>query len=67
MNTRTGEIHDMQDGESMDAFARRIGCLPSDVVPLARRPDGVCKKCNGTGAIRRGLFSKRFKPCPCVL
>lgn len=66
MDTRTGIIHDMRDGETIDDLARRLGGRPKDFVPVARRPDGVCPKCKGTGAIRRGLSSKRFKPCECV-
>lgn len=67
MDTRTGLIHDMQDGETMEQFAARLGGKPKDFVPVARHADGVCPKCKGTGAVRRGLFSKRFKPCECVL
>lgn len=40
---------------------------PSDFTPVARLPDGVCKKCGGKGSRRAGFFSKRFKPCECVL
>lgn len=67
MDTRTGLIHELHEGETMEDFARRLEGKPSDFVPVARKPDGVCPKCKGTGAIRRGLFSKRLKPCQCVL
>lgn len=67
MDTRTGEIHEMNARETMDDFARRLGGQPSDFVPVARPADGKCPKCKGTGSVRRGMFSKRFKPCECVL
>ena len=51
----------------MADFARRLSGKVSDFVPVARQADGVCPKCKGTGARKRGLFSKRFKPCECVL
>lgn len=27
-------------------------------------PNSDCRKCKGTGSVRRGLSSKRRKPCP---
>lgn len=67
MDTRTGLIHEMQPGESLEDLERRLNAKRGDLVPVARPADGVCPKCKGTGAVRRGLFSKRFKPCECVL
>lgn len=67
MDTRTGLIHEFHESETIEQFAARLGGKPKDFVEAARKPDGTCQKCNGTGAIRRGLFSKRFKPCSCVL
>ena len=67
MDTRTGQIHEMHAGETIESFAARLSGKPSDFVPVARQADGVCPKCKGTGARKRGLFSKRFKPCECVL
>jgi hypothetical protein len=67
MNTNTGTIHEIQFNESLNDFAKRLGGKPSDFVQVARHADGVCQKCKGTGAIKRGLFSRRFKPCSCVL
>ncbi len=67
MDTRTGEIHEMLEGETLPQFARRLGGQPKDFVPVAHRPVGQCPKCHGTGAVKRGLFSRRFKPCECVL
>lgn len=67
MDTRTGQIHELRDGETIDDLAQRLGGQPKDFVPVARPADGACPKCKGTGAVRRGLFSKRFKPCKCVL
>ena len=66
MDTRTGLIHEMQPGETLRDMERRLNAQPGDLVPVARKSDGVCPKCKGTGAVRRGIFSKRFKPCVCV-
>lgn len=65
MDTRDGAIHLMNPGETMPDFAKRH--KPSDFVPVARVAPAACPKCKGTGSLRRGLFSKRFKPCGCVL
>lgn len=67
MDTRTGIIHDMNPGETIEQFAARLGGKPSDFMPVARHADGVCPKCKGTGKRKAGLFSRRFKPCECVL
>ena len=67
MDMRTGLIHELKEGETLETLAAQLGGKPKDFVPVARRADGVCPKCKGTGAVRRGLFSKRFKPCECVL
>lgn len=68
MDTRTGQIHEMLEGETMESFAARMKGKLSDFVPVAHAAAiKDCPKCKGTGAIRRGLFSKRFKPCDCVL
>lgn len=67
MDTRTGKIYDLPEGVSIKSLAKEIGAKPSDLVPVGRRPDGTCRRCNGTGAVRRGLFSKRFKPCRCTM
>lgn len=66
MDTRTGEIHELGPGESIAALARQLGGVPKDFVPVNHLPSPVCPKCKGTGAIRKGLFSKRFKPCKCT-
>lgn len=66
MDTRTGEIHEMQTGETLEDFARRLGGVPKDFVPVGHAPSAVCRKCGGTGAVRKGIFSKRFKPCICT-
>lgn len=67
MDTRTGIIHEMRPGETPEEFALRLGGRKSHFVAVARQADGKCSKCNGTGAIKKGLNSKRFKPCSCVL
>ena len=67
MDMRTGLIHELKEGETLETLAAQLGGKPKDFTPVARQADGVCPKCKGTGAVRRGLFSKRFKPCECVL
>ena len=67
MDTRTGIIHELNEGETLEDLRRKLKALEDDIVPVARPADGKCPKCNGTGAVRCGLFSKRFKPCECVL
>lgn len=66
MDTRTGQIHEMADNESFEDFVKRIGVDPSYLVSVENIPDATCKKCNGTGAVRKGMFSKRWKPCGCT-
>jgi hypothetical protein len=68
MDTRTGEIHELPPGESIRDLARRLGGKVSDFVQVATNtPNATCKKCDGNGFVKRGLNSKRFKPCKCVL
>lgn len=67
MDTRTGLIHEMKPGETLQYLERRLNAQFGDLVPVSRQADGVCPKCKGTGSVRRGMFSKRFKPCQCVL
>jgi hypothetical protein len=65
MDQRTGQIHPL-NGRTLAELAAAENGKVSDFVPVARHPDGTCRRCNGTGAVRRGLFSKRFKPCRCT-
>jgi hypothetical protein len=65
MDTRTGIVHELAAGENLGSLARRVGGLESDFVPVAGKP-GPCRKCGGTGSRRRGLLSRRFKPCECI-
>ena len=67
MDTRTGEIHELNAGETVDDLAKRLGGKPTDYVPISHRPDGKCRRCNGTGAVPAGFQSKRFKPCRCTM
>lgn len=67
MDTRTGVIHELHNGEKLEDLERRLNAKRGDIVPVERLSDGLCPKCKGTGSVRRGLFSKRFKPCSCVL
>lgn len=73
MDTRTGEIHHIGPVETEAQFAQRFAELekklnakPGDLVPLTRLPSKDCPKCLGTGHKKRGLFSRRFKPCECT-
>jgi len=67
MNTATGQIHNMNFGETLEQLAARTGGKASDFIPVARMPDANCKKCHGTGSRKAGFFSRRFKPCECVV
>ncbi len=68
MNTNTGEIHELKYGEDLAGLSQRLGIALTDLVPLATgKPDQKCRKCKGTGSIKRGLQSTKFKPCKCVL
>jgi hypothetical protein len=66
MDTRTGKIYELEKGESLKDLAAKLGGVEKDFVALGKLPDIVCPKCCGTGVIRRGFFSKRFKPCDCT-
>lgn len=66
MDTRTGIIHEMQQGETLEQLAQRLGGAASDFVEVKRQPV-ECRRCGGTGRVRAGLNSRRFKPCRCVL
>lgn len=66
MDTSNGNIYQMLKGESLRDLAVRTGALEKNLVELQRMPSGVCQKCKGTGVLKRGLFSRRFKPCSCT-
>lgn len=77
MDTRTGQIHDVSEVLKKipqadpnrglrDMMAQALGGRPSDYVPVQGEPDPDCTKCDGTGAVKVGLRSKRFKPCECT-
>ena len=66
MDTRTGLIHQLVPGETLDDLARRLNAEPSDVVMLDQLPSGACRRCHGTGRMKAGLFSRRYKPCRCT-
>jgi hypothetical protein len=71
MDTRTGYTYEGTPDEiarriqETDAFKRSLDEIKGDLVQLANKPVEKCPKCHGTGAVPRGLNSKRFKPCPC--
>ncbi len=65
MDTRTGQIHEL-GGRTLAQLAKDEDGKESDFVPLMRLPDGTCAKCRGTGAVKAGMFSRRWKPCRCT-
>lgn len=73
MDTRTGLIYEGTRDEiaaqvlTADPLGRSLDQIKQDMVPVKNVGDSRCPKCHGTGAIPRGLNSKRFKPCPCTL
>lgn len=66
MNIETGEIHEQLPNETLDEMANRLGILSNKLVSLGKLPDEKCPKCGGKGYKKRGLNSKRFKPCECT-
>lgn len=67
MNANNGMIYDRGFSETPEQMAQRVNCKVSDLIEIKRHADTTCKKCNGRGSIKRGFFSKRYKPCECVL
>lgn len=65
MDLRTGRIHELKDGETLEELARRLGGEPRDFVELKNPPAAKCPKCGGKGYRKPGLFSRRFVPCEC--
>ena len=63
MDTRTGLIY---EAESAAALAKKLGTDEGNIVMLDKLPEGTCRKCLGTGSVRAGMFSRRFKPCRCT-
>lgn len=72
MDTRTGYIYEGTPEEiarqiyPSDAHSRTLEQIEADLVALKSESLKTCPKCHGTGAVPRGLNSKRFKPCECV-
>jgi hypothetical protein len=66
MDTRTGQIHQLRDGETLADLERRLHAKTGDLVMLDKLPEGECRHCHGTGKRRAGMFSRRFKPCRCT-
>lgn len=72
MDTRTGQIHQMHDGETFKEFSKRVGVPEQNLTPLRRQPDPKCAKCHGKGyKPRPGQKPKKqfklFTPCACTL
>lgn len=62
MDTRTGEIGDMEE-------LLRKAISPTDIVPLGNLPDKNCPKCRGTGRLPlAGADPTTFRwvPCDCT-
>ena len=66
MDTRTGRLYDMLPNETKAQLAGRVGVVESDLIQLDKSPNAICRKCNGTGVRKAGMFSTRFKPCDCT-
>lgn len=66
MDQKTGQIVSIPAGMSLADYARSEGRNPNDFKALRCLPDGTCAICKGKGYKKRGLFSRRFKPCDCT-
>lgn len=63
MDTRTGLIY---EAESAAALAKKLGTDEGNIVMLDQLPSGACRRCHGTGRMKAGMFSRRYKPCRCT-
>ena len=66
MDTRNGSIHEFSDNKAIAAYLEDTKGKPSDLVPVEGEPVPECGKCKGTGRVRKGMHSKRWKPCKCT-
>lgn len=39
----------------------------ASMAPITKYPDAICKRCKGRGAVRVGMFSRRYRPCRCTM
>lgn len=65
MDTRTGEIFPLTAKQ-----IRELNEEPGNegrFVPVNNLPNGSCQRCKGRGAVRAGMFSRRFRPCRCTM
>ena len=77
MDTRTGRIYGLAPGQTVEQLAEQIfehdargrtkEQIVKDLTPLDQQPAQECPKCGGRGYVRKGLNSRRFKPCDCTL
>lgn len=67
MHLPSGKIHKLLPGETLPELAKRVGAKLEDLTPMDKMPEEKCDKCHGTGRVKRGLNSKRFKLCECTL
>lgn len=67
MNPDTGEIKQFTVNEiqMINSDRERKGC--KKMVPVKRKPDMNCKRCNGRGSVLVGKKRKRYRPCKCVV
>lgn len=62
MDTRDGKFYE----GGLESLTKLLNAAPGDLVPVGNLPAQSCEKCGGKGYKRRGLFSRRFKPCECT-
>lgn len=65
MDDRTGKIHMLNEGESLDDLAARTGVPFRHLRPLGNLPVSGCQRCKGTG-IKRITPKGRRIPCDCT-
>lgn len=65
MDTRTGQIHLMNEGESLHELADRTGVPYRNLKLLGNLPVEGCARCKGTG-VKRITPSGRRIPCKCT-
>ena len=66
MDTRTGQIYNLEEGETLKDLAAKLGGVEKDFVSLGKLPDATCPFCKGRGYRKRGILSRRYKPCDCT-
>jgi len=62
MDTRTGKFY---EGTPVE-IEKQFKVPAARLVPVGNLPAATCPICLGRGYLKRGLFSRRFKPCSCT-